>query len=513
MINHLLARAMGAGVTAALVLASAGASAEGQDREAYRTASTRITERVQRLDYARLARAKNVILFVGDGMGVSTVTAARILEGQIKGATGEENSLSFDTFPDTALIKTYSVNQQTSDSAPTATAMVTGHKTNDGAISVASSIERTEADAATVTAASLATILEQAEARGLSTGIVSTARITHATPAVNYAHTPNRDWERAGQVPAGGTVLDIAAQLVRRQKVGNGIEVVLGGGREMFLPTTLADPEYSTRTGSRTDGKNLAQEWVAAQPRSKYVTDAAGFDAVDPYRTKHLLGLFEPSHMQYEADRANDGSGEPSLSDLTSKAIQMLSRNRKGFYMMVEAGRIDHAHHAGNAYRALTDTIALSDAVRMATRMTDPDETLILVTADHSHVFTIAGYPERGNPILGLVRAPGALDFARDFLGNPYTTVSYANGPGYASLDTGGDTRYSLPITPGRVVDLTSIDTMDEGYHQESLVGLSSETHAGEDVALYALGPKSDLVSGTMEQNEIYHVMRTALGY
>lgn len=500
--------------TATAALVSAASLAGGGDsRASYSSASRKVAERSQDFDSSRRSRARNVILFVGDGMGVSTVTAARILEGQNKGGTGEENELSFDTFPNTALIKTYSVNQQTSDSAPTATAMVTGFKTNDGAISVASTIDRNEPDARKVAAQSLETILEQAEARGLSTGVVSTARITHATPAVNYAHIGNRDWERAGQLPAGATVLDIAAQLIAKQKVGNGIEVVLGGGREMFIPTTAADPEYPTRTGRRTDGRNLPQEWVTAQPRSTYVWNKAGFDAVDPGKVKHLLGLFEPSHMQYEADRANDGAGEPSLSDLTAKAIRMLSKNSKGYYMMVEGGRIDHGHHAGNAYRALTDAIALSDAVRTAVRMTDADDTLILVTADHSHVFTIAGYPERGNPILGLVKTPGSSDFSRDFQGRPYATLSYANGPGYASLPTGGDIRSTLPIAPGRVVDLSFIDTMDQGFHQESLVGLSAETHAGEDVPLYGRGPRSHLVSGTMEQNEIYHVIRAALNF
>src|SRR5690606_20199780 len=100
-----------------------------------------------------------------------------------------------------------------------------------------------------------------------------------------------------------------------------------------------------------------------------------------------------------------------------------------------EAGRIDHAHHAGNAYRALTDTIALSDAVKAAVSMTDPRETLIVVTADHSHVFTIAGYPDRGNPILGKTATDGVM--AKDSLGLPYTTLSYANGPGF----TGGVSR------------------------------------------------------------------------
>jgi alkaline phosphatase len=513
MFSKVLTKCVGFAVAASLVSASAGAGDREESRGSYGVASGKVSNRDRDFELARYFKGKNVILFVGDGMGVSTVTAARILEGQNKGAAGEENSLSFDGFQNTALIKTYSVNQQTSDSAPTATAMVTGFKTNDGAIAVGSGVERLESNQANIAPYILETILEQAEARGLATGVVSTARITHATPAVNYAHIPNRDWERAGQLPVGATVLDIAAQLVAKQKKGDGIEVVLGGGREMFLPTTVADPEYSTRTGRRTDGRNLPQEWVASQPKSAYVWNKAQFDAVNPNSTKHLFGLFEPSHMQYEADRAADGAGEPSLSEMTSKAIQILSKNRKGFYMMVEAGRIDHGHHAGNAYRALTDTVALSDAVRTAMRMTNRDDTLILVTADHSHVFTIAGYPERGNPILGLVKTPGSNDFSKDFQGRPYTTVSYANGPGYASLATGGDVRSALPITPGRVVDLSIIDTMDEGFHQEALVGLSSETHAGEDVALYGRGPKAHLIGGTMEQNEIYHVMRAALGF
>ena len=216
--------------------------------------------------------------------------------------------------------------------------------------------------------------------------------------------------------------------------------------------------------------------------------------------------------MRFEADRADDAAGEPSLAEMTRKAIELLSRNRKGFYLMVEAGRIDHAHHAGNAYRALTDTIALSDAVRVAMQATDPRDTLILVTADHSHTMTIAGYPRRGNPILGLTRAPGEKDFSHDHLGHPYTTIGYANGRGYASLEVGGEMRYGLPITAGRVKDLSSVDTTDEGFHQEALVGLIAETHGGEDVPLYAHGAGSGLVGGTMEQNEIYHVIRAALG-
>ena len=198
---------------------------------------------------------------------------------------------------------------------------------------------------------------------------------------------------------------------------------------------------------------------------------------------------------------------------MTQKAVQILQKNRKGYFLMVEGGRIDHAHHAGNAYRALTDTIAFSDAIRAAVQMTADKDTLILVTADHSHVFTIGGYPARGNPILGLVRAPDAPDYTRDVQGKPFATLSYANGPGFAALEKGGDAGLGRPVQPGRRVDLSTVDTEDEGYHQESLVGLSAETHSGEDVALYARGPGSGVVRGSIEQNEIYHIMRRALGF
>ncbi len=161
----------------------------------------------------------------------------------------------------------------------------------------------------------------------------------------------------------------------------------------------------------------------------------------------------------------------------------------------------------------LTDTIALADAVQTAMSMTDLKDTLIVVTADHSHVFTIAGYPKRGNPILGFVTEPGRSTPTLALDGLPYTTVSYANGFGFASLPVGGDTRYALPYKSGRFLDLSMSDAVNtQGYHQEALVPLSAETHAGEDVAIYAGGPKSHLFQGTMEQNSIYHVMRAALG-
>jgi alkaline phosphatase len=197
---------------------------------------------------------------------------------------------------------------------------------------------------------------------------------------------------------------------------------------------------------------------------------------------------------------------------MTAKAIGILRNNRKGFYLMVEGGRIDHAHHAGNAYRALTDTLALADAVRTAQELTNARDTLVIVTADHSHVFTMGGYTRRGNPILGLVVEPGRTrpELARD--GRPYTTLGYMNGSGHADLPADSDPEVLRPINPGRHIAADD-DTDSPGFYQEALVPLESETHGGEDVAIYAGGPQAHLFRGTMEQHTIYHVMRRALGF
>ncbi|MEQ1619902.1 MAG: alkaline phosphatase [Methylococcales bacterium] len=443
--------------------------------------------------------AKNVILFVGDGMGISTITAARIFEGQSKANNrgGEENSLSFEQLPYLALSKTYSANQQTPDSAPTMSAIISGVKTNDGELSVSAKLPREEKNADVVNANRVKTLLEQAEEHGLSTGVVSTARLTHATPAACYAHTSERDWESDAQIPAGATVKDIARQLIEFN-IGNGLEVAMGGGRSMFLPNTIADPEDVDSKGGRKDGLDLTKQWLAKYPKSVYVFNKVGFDAVDPKQTEHLLALFERSHMEYEHDRVKDTGGEPSLTEMTAKAIDILSKNKKGYFLMVEAGRIDHAHHAGNAYRALAETVELSNAVRKALEKINSKDTLILVTADHSHTFTIAGYPQRGNPILGLVKQPGESDFAKDKNGLPYATLGYANGPGYR-----GSAR----------PDLTAVDTAHPDFLQEAAVPLSNETHGAEDVAIFAIGPQAHLFHGIQEESYIYQVMAKALKF
>lgn len=449
-------------------------------------------------------KAKNVILFIGDGMGISTLTAARIFEGQLRGESGEENRLSFEEFPYSALSKTYQVNQQTPDSAPTMSSIISGVKTDEGIISVNQNVRH--GDYTTVAGNEAKTLIEYAEEGGLSTGVVSTARLTHATPAACYAHSAARDWESDADIfarskPAYDAKFpDLARQLIET-KYGDGLEVALGGGRSKFTPTDVRDPEYPNRNGERMDGRNLPDEWTKKFKDSAYVWNKQQFDAIDTKKTKHLLGLFEPSHMKYDFDRPKDPAGEPSLSEMTSKAIDMLSNNKKGYVLMVEGGRVDHAHHDGNAFRALNDAVALSNAVRTAVQKVDLKDTLIIVTADHSHTFFIQGYPGRGNNITGLVReidnnGNQEADAKLDLNKKPFTTLGYSNGTG---------------ARKGERPTLTEDQVTSPDYKQEANIPLSSETHGGEDVAIYAIGPNAHLVRGSMEENWIFYVMADAL--
>ena len=439
-------------------------------------------------------RAKNIVLFIGDGMSIPTVTAARIYGGEKRGVDGVSNKLTMETFPYAALSRTYSHDAQVTDSAPSAVAMTTGVKTVNDTLGLNQKVVLR--DCASAKGNALLTIFEMAEMAGVATGIVTTTRITHATPASAYAHTPFRDWEADSDMrPADRAegCTDIADQLVT-WPYGDGFEVMLGGGREKLQASAMADPEYPNVRGQRSDGRDLVAEWRRRHNDASYVWNKAEFDRIDAARTGRLLGLFERSDMQFEADRAKDTAGEPSLAEMTSKAIGILKRNGNGFILMVEGGRIDHAHHAGNAARALEETLAFDRAIAAAVAATDPAETLIVVTADHSHTLAITGYAKRDNPILGLsVGVDGNPAIARD--GKPFTTLSYANGPG---------------AMPSGRADLTGVDTKDIDFVQQSLVPLGGETHGGDDVAIFATGPFAHLFQGVVDENFIYHVMAHA---
>lgn len=458
-------------------------------------------------------QARNVILFVGDGMSLTTVAAARILAGQQAGQPGEEHLLSWERFPATALSRTYNTDLQTPDSAGTMTAMATGVKTRAGVISVGQA--RRRGDCTDLAGNALLDIRTLAESAGMATGIVTTTRITHATPAATYANAPDRNWEDDSDLPEAAVArgcTDIAAQLIDRTR-DHGPDVIFGGGRRHFLPEGQPDPEHPDKSGRRTDGRNLIAEWQARHPEGAFVWSRGQLDAARDRRP--VLGLFEHSHLHFDHDRLRDDPDEPSLAELTREAIFRLQDADNGYFLLVEGGRIDHAHHYGNAFRALSDTVALAEAVQAAVDMTNAAETLILVTADHAHTLTFAGYPARGNPILDKVHVhdrQGTRQLARDAQGLPFTTLGYANGPGYRGLDADGNdiTYWGAPehFTPrqGRP-DLSDVDTQDPYYQQEVVVPLADETHGGEDVGIWARGPGAHAVRGSVEQHTLFHFM------
>lgn len=442
--------------------------------------------------------AKNVIFFLGDGMGIPTMTAARIYK------VGEDGDLTVDTLTETAFIRTYSNDAQVTDSAPSMAAYMTGVKMNNAVISMSQDTKAIDPTNNNTTnncevngpnGTPVNSILELAEAGGRSTGVVTTTRVTHATPAATYAHICHRNLEDhiAAQAVPGGTGYN--------SKLGDGMEVIFGGGRRQFLPNTAG--------GHRVDGRDLTAEFQAKG--YNYVSDKASFDSL-PANTSKVVGLFTGSHMSYELDR--NPSLEPSLAEMTTKAMDILTKNQKGYFLMVEGGRIDHALHGTNAKRALQDTVAFDQAIKAAldkARQTDPTlkNTLIVVTADHDHTMTLNGYAKRTGPttssnagILGLVKnyVTGALEL--DGHGMPYTILGFGNGEN------------RVPGDRNTVAALDEVITSSNDYHQEAAIRKppGSETHGGTDVFLGAEGAGADQFHGFMTNTEIFALLRTATG-
>ncbi|WP_421242164.1 alkaline phosphatase [Aeromonas enteropelogenes] len=439
------------------------------------------------LSQVQAADAKNVILFIGDGMGPTVLTATRLYK------VGEEDNLEIMKLARSARIKTFSNDAQTTDSAPSMAAYTTGVKMNNEVIAM-SSDTRAVAPGKDVNGNKginnctsdngkpVPTILELAKAAGKSVGAVTTTELTHATPAATYSHICHRDaaYAIAEQAVPGGAGFNTA--------LGDGVDVLMGGGANHWTPYNSTNNK-----GGRADGRDLTAELTAQGYH--YVTtkdDLAGINS------GKVLGLFSAkSHLDYELDRVAKGaaSTQPSLSEMTAKAIDLLSQNSQGYFLMVEGGRIDHALHGTNAKRSLTDAVALDEAVKTALGKVDLKDTLIVVTADHDHTMTINGYSAKGNKVLDLVKN-GDGSTQNDVDGKPFTTLVFGNGPNRA------DVRPTL----------TSDQVMADDYLQETGVKLGSETHGGGDVMLFADGAGSSRFKGTLDNTKVFGKLKEALG-
>lgn len=318
-------------------------------------------------------------------------------------------------------------------------------KGNYETLGVNAHVDSKEKDCRKIVDNSVPSILKWAVDAGKSAGIVTTTRITHATPGAGYSHVAHRDWESSlPQDLQGSGCKDIARQLIEDEP-GSKLQVILGGGRRHFFPSSWLDPrsldpgargdssrgDSSRGDSGRGDGKNLVEEWTKRKlsqglthDQFRFVNSTRGLDSVDLEKVEYLLGLFNYSHMAYESDRDRSGDGEPSLREMTEVAVKVLRKNPRGFILLVEGGRIDHAHHQNYAVTALSETVQLDSAVEAASKLVDTRETMILVTADHAHTVTMNGYPLRGTSVLG-------LSSDNDTSGLPFTTLMYGNGPGY----------------------------------------------------------------------------------
>ena len=441
-------------------------------------------------------QARNVIFFLGDGMGIATMTAARIY------AAGEDGELTMDTLPETGFVKTFSNDSQVTDSAPSMSAYMTGVKMNNEVISMSADTRAIDpktdltGNCGSGNGSAVTTMLELAKAAGRGTGVVTTTRVTHATPAATYAHVCHRDAEN-----------DIAAQLVPggvgfNSKLSDGVDVVFGGGKQFFVPTTAG--------GKRPDGRDLTSElktqgYNVALSRSE-------FDAIDPSVAKKAVGLFTNSHMSYDLDR--DAAKEPSLSEMSLKALKLLQKNQNGYFLMVEGGRIDHALHETTAKKALQDTLAFDTAIKSVideVKKTDPElkNTLIVVTADHDHTMVLNGYAKRtgkttaSNPgVLGLLRNYFDGSVAKDLDGKPFTIIGFGNGE---NRPAGNRSAFA---------DLTDDVVFANTYHQEAAIRVNagSETHGGTDVFIGAQGNGAESFQGFMDNTKVFTLVRKAAG-
>ncbi|XP_067630584.1 membrane-bound alkaline phosphatase-like [Eurosta solidaginis] len=436
-----------------------------------------------------LNTAKNIILFLGDGMPLTSVAAARIHKGQRDGFLGEEQVLSFEKFPYSGLSRTYCTNAQVADSACTSTAYLCGVKTNTLTLGVNAKVNYNNCTESSNPNNHLTSLYGWAQAAGKSTGFVTTTSLTHASPSGGYAHVANRFWECDADVLDHGvdpeTCVDIAQQLVTTAP-GKKLDVLMGGGMGKFLPNSITDA-FGNK-GERLDGRNLLTRWQNANPKGKIVNNREQLLRVNISQVSNIMGIFQSKLMKYRLE-ANDE--QPTLAEMTGIALAFLSQNTNGYFVFIEGGLIDIANHENKAHIALDEILEFNKAIQLARDMTDPNETLIVVTADHGHPLSIAGYPERGNNILGLNNMGGDSD------GIPYATLNYAVGP------------QQYQYEDGMRMDLTGQMSSAE-FVAPSYIKQDIGVHGGEDVGVYASGPYEHLFRGVMQQNLIPHMMAYA---
>ena len=407
-------------------------------------------------------RPRNVILMIPDGCGWASFTLARLVAG---------HPLALDSIL-VGACETQSADALITDSGAGATAMASGVRTHNGELGL-------DPDQRPV-----ATVLEAARARGLSTGLVATSRITHATPAAFAAHVPERDSED-----------EIAVE-----ELAHHVDVLLGGGRSKFAPRGGG--------GLRADGRDL----IAEARRAGYVVVESGAE-LDAVTHAPVLGLFTPDHMNYDVDR--DPNAEPALADMTARALALLARNPRGFFVMIEGSRVDHAAHQKDPATHVGELLAYDRAVAAALAFARRDRhTLVISVADHeTGGLTVGAWSERDSTTrldpaaLRGVRA-SAAHMAGEIRGGAPAARVLADEAGIT--DPSPEEQAALASAgPG---DRGLIGTIGEIESRRAHVGWTTWWHTAEDVGLYAWGPGAARLRGIHANTDIARTIASLLG-
>jgi len=427
------------------------------------------------------AQAKNIILMIGDGMGpahlhITWLYATRHLGKDLV-------MIEIMNKGQTAYMVNDTADSTVTESAAAAVQMATGVKVLARSIGIGPDGKV------------LKTILEMAKEKGKTTGLVTTAGITDATPAAFAAHVERRSEE----------------ERIAEQLVNSNVNILFGGRKAFFLPEAEA--------GRRKDARNLIRE--AKQNGYEFVSTA---EEMKKAQGEKIIGLFNQGSMLFEIDRK--GSQEPSLAEMTSKALNVLSRNEKGFFLMVEAGRIDHAAHMNDIGALIWDTLAFDEAIRVTYEFqkAHPD-TLLIITADHETgglvvlPFGPTGREYESINLEAISKIKGSSERRNKEMGeDPSPEKIKEIMKKYYDIDLTEEQVKVIRENPLKQLDPkhfyygrnSAIAFVLRPYHR---IGWATDSHSGTPLFLWGIGPGSKKLKGWKHNTEVFKVMKEAYGF
>ncbi|KKG07588.1 alkaline phosphatase [Methanosarcina sp. 2.H.A.1B.4] len=433
------------------------------------------------------ANIKNIIVLVPDGCSQSVQTLARWYSGK---------PLQLDEMM-VGAVSTYSADSVITDSSAAATALATGHKTTNGFISVGpaddSVLSILEAPSEEVQYRPLATVLEGSKLEGKATGLVVTSRVTHATPAAFASHVDDRDNENE----------------IMEQMVYGDIDIVFGGGSRYLVPVA--------EEGKRTDGENLTK--VLLDRGYQFIDNK---DEMLDLTSGRAWGLFAKSHMESDINRPLLAPEEPSLAEMTEKAIELLSQDKDGFFLMVEGSQVDWGDHSNDPIYAVTSFLAFDEAVKVAVDFAEKDgHTLVLAFPDHNTGGMIIGsYSDSeytSTTVKDVIKPLKGMK-----LNSPGVKAKIGKDLSPKNIKTQLKTWWGIDATDEDITEILELYNDGKGLsldyaisevisRNHTVIGWTTHGHCGEDVPLWAYGPDSP--AGHMDNTEIAEYVAKELGF